>query len=55
MIETRINQLDGYHPAAQQLAHRPMRLNVAAEFVPAKEGIVAKQGIAFALEIQIVG
>ena len=55
MIKARIHQLDGDNQTAQQFADRAMRLNVAAEFVPAKEGIVAKQGIAFALEIQIVG
>ena len=55
MIKARIHQLDGDHQTAQQFAYRAMRLDVAAEFVPAKEGVVAKQSIAFALEIQILG
>jgi len=52
---TRLRAEPFVHETVQQFGHSPMRLNVAAEFVPAKEDVIAKQGVAFALEIQIVG
>src|SRR5438270_7658817 len=53
MVKARVDQLDRDDEAAEHVRNRPMRLDVAAEFVAAKKCVAREKRIAFAFEIQV--
>src|SRR6266699_59247 len=55
MVKTRINEFYRDGQTAKHVCHGPMRLNIGAKFVAAKEHVAAKERVAFALEIKILG
>src|SRR5712691_8394747 len=55
MIEPRIDKLDRDNKTTKHVRNRPMRLNIGTKFVAAKERITAKERIAFAFEVEIIG
>jgi len=54
MIETRVHQLHRDNETAQHVGHSPVRLNVGAKLVTAKERVAGKERVAFTFE-ELIG
>src|SRR5262249_54006562 len=55
MIKARINQLHGDSKRTEHFCYRAVRLNVGTKLVAAKKDVAAKERVAFAFEVKLLG